>query len=88
MASTTGNGRAFAKVIQNGEDNALDADEVMANLDKVNDMFFVCTEAELAALTPDTKTIYMVSDCPYPNIKLRTYITGDGWCAIPLAKIE
>ncbi|MCK9583178.1 MAG: hypothetical protein M0Q46_06180 [Endomicrobiales bacterium] len=86
MPSTTGNARTFAKVLQNGEGNIPDATEVMANFDRVNDMFFICTEAELGALTPDTKTLYLITDCD-DSIMLRVYRSGV-WKAIPLMDIE
>jgi len=86
MPSTTGNGRTFAKVLQNGEGNVPDADEVMANFDKVNDMLFVCTEAALAALTADEKTIYLVTDSDI-SIAMRLY-RGGVWYAIPLSIIS
>jgi hypothetical protein len=84
MSSTTGNLKAFPKVLQNGVGFVPDADEVMANFDAVNDKNYICTEATVPA-SPYIGQEIFVTDADL-SIAKRVF-TSDGWYAIPIAKI-
>ena len=80
------NARAIPYTFANGPGNWPDANKWNANQVAVNDMFYVCTEAQLALLTPNTTTIYRVTDAADPATTMRIY-TADGWYILPISKL-
>jgi hypothetical protein len=85
MASTTGNDIEFAKVLANGEGNLPDADEVMANFDKVNDKIWISITAPSSPYNGQIWYKYNEDS----SIALRIYNSVNVcWYAIPLMIIE